>query len=279
MRTAIARWITILLALLLIGPLLGRLAGMPRGVDGALRAAPIVSTDPVKGMAVALVAVGLAGAYSIIVARRLGVAAGMNAAGVIFGWCAWDSGTIDALLRARPEPSTLVMLAVEAFVLGLAALVIVWFIIRTASDADTLGKPRVCTPLNALGVTLAIAFGGLSVAIIAFEPLKGQSVFAAAIAAIGVGAVTQLASAGTSRFVHLMVPFAALVLLATLAPVVAMQWHGSKLIEASRAGTLLGLAAPNGFDWLCGGFLGIPVGVAWAESMMERGHLTPAAQA
>jgi hypothetical protein len=270
MRKTALRWMTFLLALLLIGPLIGRLAGIPRGLDGDLRAAPILTHAPVKGMALALLAVALTGAYACLTARRVGVAAGMNAAGVIFGWCAWNGGTIDSLLRASPGPGTLARLSLEAAVLSVAALVVVRVLVRISSDAESLGNARVLTISNAVSALAAVLVGAVSVALIAFEPLKGQAVFAALVGAIAVGAVTQLGAAGTGRFVPMLVPFAALAVLAVVAPLVAIQWHGSTLVEASRAGTLLGLAAPHGFDWLCGGFLGVPVGVAWAESMMER---------
>lgn len=279
MRRSVFRWITFLFAMLVIGPLAGRLVAWPRGIDGALRSEPIMSHLPGVGLGVSVGAVVIAGAYSFLVARRLGIAAGMNAAGVIFAWCAWNCGSIDALLRSAPHASTLVSLSIEAAVLGLASLLLVVLLARKSSDADSLrSQGPLLSVAHGLSLVVAICLGGLCVSLMAFQPLKGQAVFAALVGSVAIGAVTQLGAASAGRFVPMVIPFAAGVMLAMLAPLVALQWHGSKIIEATRAGDLLGVAVPHGFDWLCGWFFGIPVGVAWAESMMERGHPSTAGQ-
>lgn len=277
MQRSVLRWISFLLAVLVLGPVIGRLAGLPRGLDGSLRAAPIVSQNPAMGMLLAIAAVACAGVCALFIARRLGIAAGMNAAGAIFGWCAWNAGTSDAILRSAPRADTMVLLSIEAAILGAASLVLVRLLTRMSSDAASLRAPQAGKRAGvAISVVLACVMGSVCVLLIAFQPLKGQAVFAAIMAAIAVGACTQLGVTESGRFVPMLVPFGALVLLSTLAPLAALVWHGSGLMEASRAGTLIGLGVPHGFDWLCGSFFGVPVGVAWAESMMERRHPQPA---
>lgn len=271
MRRSVLRWTCFLIALLIVGPLVGRLVSLPHGVDGDVRSAPLVSQNPALGAGVALAAVAIAGVYAVLVSRWLGIAAGMNCAGVIFGWCAWNAGTIDSLLRAAPDAATLVRLAIEAALIGAGAIVAVGVMTRTSSDAASLrSRSGVLAPANLISAVVAVLVGAACVMLIAYTPLKGQAVFAVLVAAIAVGAVTQLGAAGAGHFVPMVVPFIAMVVLAVGSPLIGIQWHGSKLIEASRAGTLLGLVVPHGFDWLCGAFLGVPVGVAWAESMMER---------
>ena len=58
--------------------------------------------------------------------------------------------------------------------------------------------------------------------------------------------------------------------LGVASPVSAGLIHGSEIVTASYSGDLLPLAHMAPLDWIAGAFLGVPLGSAWAASMIER---------
>jgi hypothetical protein len=56
--------------------------------------------------------------------------------------------------------------------------------------------------------------------------------------------------------------------LGVLAPLTG--WFSGDAVAAARMGTLFPLATVTPLHWAAGGLFGVPMGVAWAASMMEK---------
>jgi hypothetical protein len=57
---------------------------------------------------------------------------------------------------------------------------------------------------------------------------------------------------------------------ATAGPIIAQAMHGSRIMDATFAGTLLPLARIISLDWACGLMLGVPVGLGWAGAILDE---------
>ena len=71
--------------------------------------------------------------------------------------------------------------------------------------------------------------------------------------------------------------FAAIAILASGSPLIASFIHGSpeQLVRAALAGKLFVLARPLPLDWLAGAFIGAPIGLVWAASMVDKHGAEP----
>jgi hypothetical protein len=114
----------------------------------------------------------------------------------------------------------------------------------------------------------AVIGAALGAYLIAAEALKGQTVFAAIGGGVLAAAFGRLASQSVSPVLFLI----GVVIVATLGPVTATLAHppGLGLVQAAIEGSLFRLARPLPFDWLAGGFIGVPLGLWWAGSMIEK---------
>lgn len=281
MRQGIIRWTIYLLCLMVIGPIAGSMTGALRAVDGGPGATPLVSANPTAGMLAALVAIGLAFAVGAFTARLLGVAPGMTSAGLVLAWATWRTGTVDDLIRTAHSGGPFTRLALEGLIFGVVGAVItavLWAIGRRHQEpghrAD-LNEPAA----RALGrffsakaglaaLAVAVIAGGVGAWFIGVTPLKGQALAAA------IAAATLAAAAG--RLVEFTAPIPALFLavaaLAVLGPLsgIATVGTGVGAVQEAYRGSLFPLAVICPLDWIAGGLLGIPMGVAWAGSMIEK---------
>jgi hypothetical protein len=113
-----------------------------------------------------------------------------------------------------------------------------------------------------------ILAGGAGAFLVAASPLKGQAIGAAIIGAVCVGIAGRLVEV-RAPLPTLMVPVA---VLSALGPLVGALLAGGG--EAGLATVYRGAIFPISqivpMDWLAGGFVGVPLGVAWAASMVEK---------
>lgn len=279
MRNSVTRWSIYLIALFIAGPAAGALVGSVRATDGG-PASPLVSAAPMTGLAFALIALFIALAIGIIAAKLLGTGAGMTAAGVVVAWTAWRTADVDQLIRTAHSGSPLTRLAIEGVVFGIAGLLVTFACWtfgrlrdgrapRPADGPAPLAqvKKLLSSKAGMLSVLVGIVVGGVAAWLIAATPLKGQAVFAA----IAAGAF----AAAAVRLVDFEAPipamFLPILLLAVIGPLTGLMLAGSGgVLATSYKGALFPLANISPLDWIAGGLLGIPLGISWAGSMIEK---------
>jgi len=119
---------------------------------------------------------------------------------------------------------------------------------------------------------LALAAAAVGAAIGAWfvgaEMVKGQ-MFAAAVVA---GLLAAVAGRLSSQSISPVWFFGGLMVVAVAGPVIATFVHAGTLgpTRAAVSGKLFALARPMPLDWIAGAFVGIPLGLWWAGSLIER---------
>lgn len=283
------KWTIILAALLLVGPIAGRFVGSLRGSAGGTDTTPLLSVSIATGLLNAGVAIGLAGLMGIGGARLFGSKTGLTVTGLVLAWAAWSTGSLDALIAQvgpKQVQGMFIRLALEGLIFGLAGLAIAYLIFKAGSDADerilqAKGQSAKYEPDSSavlMSLIAATALAGLVVWWIAFQPLKGQAIFAVIAGAIAAAAAAHLMAPHLPSRVSAMTAFAAIVILAVAGPVsVFFLKSGGTGLRAAAAGAMSHLAHPVGLDWVAGAFLGIPIGLSWSGSMVEKHTPKPAA--
>ena len=284
MLNVLIRWTIPLGALLVLGPLGAALVSRLRAADGGHQLSLLVSTSPVQGIIAGLVALALALLAGVLGARFIEQRSGLLAAGLVLAWSAWDTGQVDRILARTRSASTLYTLAIESALFGAAAVAVAIVILRVPTrmprfiaDGDatrTLGDrthhepTRLADRSAIVAVAAAIVGAGIGGWFVAAETLKGQTFAAAAAAGLLAAAAGRLASQRASPVWF----FVGLVLLAAASPVIATFTHGGTLgpLRAALDHRLFPLARPLPMDWIAGAFVGIPLGLWWAGSMIEK---------
>lgn len=285
---ATLKWIAILAALLAVGPVAGMLVGRLHGPGGIESATPLLAQPLSAGLAAAGASLALAAAMGLAAARFFGSRTGMTCAGLVLAWAAWSTGSIDALLAPARAPgearAIMIRLAVEGAALGLACLALAAGILRAGAAVDALilqKKHRVESsavdlPTIATATFAALALGGLAAWWIAFQPIKGQTVFGAIAGAVAAAAAAHLTAPHLPARASALAAFIALGLLALAGPLTPLFLAAASLsARAAAAGSMSHLAFPSGLDWAAGAFLGVPIGLGWSGSMVEK-HTAPA---
>lgn len=277
------RWVMLLGALFVLGPIAGHLINTLRAPDGSTNATPLVSTSPAMGIVDVVVVMALALGIGVVSGRVFGPRLGLRTAGFVVAWAAWLTGTIDAILRRTQDAAPMWTLAIEGVVAGAMGLAVFLMIVavsrphnepeRTEFARSSLGDLRRMASVGALVALVGAVVGGGVVAwIVAFEPLKGQTVMAAFLGGIAAAAIGRLAVGVVDREAPVAVYFIAIVVLAIASPASAALVAGSDaaLIDASYDGTMFPLGFIMPLDWLAGGLLGVPIGLAWVGSMLDK---------
>ncbi|MBX3401772.1 MAG: hypothetical protein KF699_00010 [Phycisphaeraceae bacterium] len=281
MSHVLKRWIVLLVSLLVLGPVAGILVAMLRAPDGGAHASLFINTSPVWGAVVGLLVFALAAAGGVPAARVGGVGHGYFCAGLVLAWAAWATGQIDHILHRTQSVSTMYTLTGEAVFVGAMALglgVLLLWISKDPSphggEAGSSAHPHHVEPRalwnNSTPQALLIgaAIGGIVAWLVAQDTLKGQTFAAAAFAGM-LGATAGRMSAPNASAVTFV---AAIVVLAVVSPVAATFMHAGGMgpTRAALAGRLFALARPLPLDWAAGAFFGIPLGLSWAASMIDR---------
>lgn len=292
MRNAVTRWTIYFAALLVVGPLAGSLTAALRTPTGSTEATALVSSSPILGLGAAVAAVVLAGLVGLVAVRLVNVHSGMTAAGLVLAWATWRTGTVDELIRAARSDAPLVRLAFEGGIFGILGVALAALLVAAARPSDPEApaeppprkgmKPRPPAADASLRERLRRAFpraeaaagigagllaGAAAAWLIAQEPLKGQALAAAVVGGVAAGVVGRLVDSRTP----ILGFFIAMATLAIAGPITGMLIAPrGGAFAAVNTGTLFPLAVPLPLDWIAGALLGIPLGAAWAASMVEK---------
>ena len=289
MLNAAIRYLVPLLALFAIGPVAGMLTGALRGHDGSGEASLLVCSAPMSGVLALFAVMGLAVLMGVIAARVISQRTGLFSAGLVLAWAAWGTGRVDLILTQPHKEGALTMLAIEGLLVGVLGVIGAAIILRVPTMHSAL--PEVRDPEHrhhhpapepteyfdstvpaAIGV--AVAAAGVMVWLFAQETQKGQTFAASAIAGIAGAAGARVVAPRVSA----VWVFAAVGILAAVSPLIASFVHAGtgQLVHAALAGKLFVLARVLPLDWVAGAFVGAPIGLVWAGSMVDR-HMEPVA--
>lgn len=279
MRAATLRWAIFLSALLAVGPAASFFLLPLRAPDGALAATPLMTSDPIAGLGRGVVAMLIALAMGLLACRIAGFRSALSAVGIVLAWMAWRTGGVDQVLRSAGSASALKTLAFEGAIFGLMALALavilaqVGRVVEQAEEGDIgqgspLAKAGVGSAKSlAIYLPIAVIVGGAAAWIVAATPIKGQAIFGAVLGGVAVAAAGRLLTPRMPLAIMLL-PIA---VLATISPIVGMLLASAADAHIdSYRGTLAPIAHVLPLDWIAGGFLGIPLGAAWATSMLDK---------
>jgi hypothetical protein len=267
----VAVWAVLAAALLVIGPIVSAVGA---GVDGPTggRHATLLNTDhPLAAIATLAVGLVLAGGLGVASARFIGPRVGLIAAGAVLVWPAWTLGRAAGVLQADPSAGVLRAMALEGLLVGvlvtlLAAATLAARPVRSLEGkavADHLALRNIASPAAGLALAISAVAALLVAAGIALSPQVGQAI-AAVIGGTVIGAAAARAVAQQAPLIAIIAGAGAA---AVIAPLYASMQAGD-LAAAVDAGTVSGLALISPLQWGAGLLIGVPLGDAWAESLL-----------
>jgi hypothetical protein len=266
----------LLATLLVLGPLAASLAAPLSAPNGYGPVTPLTSTTPVKAIVLTMAAFGIAAMAGLVGCRFFGRGVGLTWTGLTLAWAAWSQGTTRSIFVYADTGSPLMKLAGEAVIVGLASVLTAWAVLavskaRVRDDGlDVSLRSALGRPSNVLASVIGLAAAGIAAWLFAYQSAKGQTVLAGVAGGIGAGAATYLASSGMRHATtSLISPFLSLALLSIAAPLVGVFGHGPAFEAAALADSMIPLVRPVPMDWAAGAFIGIPIGMSWAGSMIE----------
>lgn len=266
------RWTLIILAVFLVGPIAGQATAAIPALDGGPHAAALVTRSPVAGVGLTLASLTIATLWGLLGARLLGARTGLFLAGLVVAWGAGQGATVVGLMRATGEAGTFVSLAIEGGLLLVVGLGMSWAICLVGRATEVDEAEPLTHIDNVYAVIAAVLAGGLAAWLIGREGLKGQT--------LGAGVAAGVAGATIGRLIGqraqplLFVP--ALMLLAVVGPLVAMQSAGANAVERVFENRISALGLLTPMDWLAGALLGVPLGLTWASSLANKhAHARP----
>lgn len=289
MTQLILKWTVVLLALFAAGPFAASIVSPLRLSDGSHAASLLTDGSTIQGLLAALAILAIASALGLISGRLIARDMGLTVAGLVLAWAAWRFSTVDRALARTGDTSMPTILALEGLLVCLAGTAIACAIAATSRErkpiAGILGEFTGEQPLGETLEPSRLAIAGVAgiagavavVWLVANQATKGQCVMAAVLGGIACGAAAQLSATVNRIRLGILAPMLAMTLLAAAAPLIARAIEGSQLIAHATAGTLFPLGKLGPLDWLAGALLGVPVGLAWANSMIEKDPATAAA--
>lgn len=276
MLHATLRWALPLIGLLVFGPLAGWLASGLTAADGGPEATLLLSGSPVAGVVALLVAMAVAG-FAVWTARVIGPGAGLLTAGLILAWPAMALGRVDgAIMHAATMGAGASLtrpLVIEGLLTGAAGVGLTVLILRAGALHRTPeGVPAEDAGLwNAsagAALPIALGVGAVVVWLVARDGMKGQTLAAGVLAGMGAAGLgrTLVPTAQAGTFVL------AMAVLAVIGPVCGWISHHTPegMMLAAQSGRLFPLATLTGLDWIAGGLIGVPMGLSWAGSMLQK---------
>ncbi|MBX3379465.1 MAG: hypothetical protein KF805_05180 [Phycisphaeraceae bacterium] len=284
MRKAVFEWVSLVLAVLILGPVAGLLPAMLRSPAGSGQTSALTSTTPMLGIVFTLAALALALVVGMFGSKTVTRPMGMACAGFTLVWVACRFGRAEMIFRESTSPTTSAwLMAIEAAILAIPALWVATWVQRPRpfeSDDNVPALAEIHTgfieAIRALVsdyrglVAVAAAAGGavFGCALGSISLLKGQCVFAGVLAGIGAGCAGGLVIAGLDSKPALA-PYLGVMLVAIGAPIAAIFIHGSGLGVAAVTGDLTPLGRLIPIDWIAGMFLGVPWGLSWVSGMVK----------
>ncbi|MBN8597454.1 MAG: hypothetical protein J0L78_07245 [Planctomycetes bacterium] len=285
MRKAIFEWVSLVLAVLILGPVAGTLPAMLRSAAGSGQTSALTSTTPILGIVLALGGLALATVVGMFGSKTVTRPMGMACAGFVLVWVACRFGRAEMIFRESTSPTNAAwLMALEAAILALPALWAVTIVQRPRPfefDEGILAIAEVRSGLmdglravardhRALLAVVAAAAGAvLGCSLGSISLMKGQCVFAGVLAGIGAGCAGGLLIAGLDSRPSLA-PYLGVLLVAIGAPIFAIFKHGAGLGTAAVTGDLVPLGRLIPMDWIAGMFLGVPWGLSWVSGMVKE---------
>lgn len=269
----VLQYLYVAVAGLVVGPFLRGLAMRVESATGEAGVPAMLSANPASGFAMlagCLVIAGMLGAAASALVSR---ATGFFTAGIAFAWVAWAHGSVGDLVRNTGRSDIGVPMAIEGSVLGAIAVACVWAIQRSArmrvigeNASQTMPDERPIT-WQAIGAAVSCLAGGV-VALAVARTDGAAQVFGAAAAgtACGVGVARLVTSLRVSALGHAV----GIAALAACAPIAGMLL-ASVTVESVYAGEISGLSRILPSQWIAGMLIGLPVGIAFGDSLVDRG--------
>ncbi len=270
----VLRWVMVLLALLVVGPIAGMMVVGLQTRTGLQGPPLLLASNPGLGLAFLVAIMALAAALGSVTARFIGRGYGMGVAGVVVGWAAIRSATFDDLLRDFDGHPPFARLALEGLLAGLLSLLVALAIDKSAGSshqptAETGMRRATRSHMTWSPVGTGAIAAALVTWIVAYQSLKGQTIAAGVFAGIVAAGVTQVLTNAQRGNVARLTPFITITVLATLAPIVVMLIPGGpNLAVAAYSGKMPPLGRVMPLDWIAGAFMGFPVGLGWARSIL-----------
>lgn len=262
MSRTVLKWTLFAVAGVLLGPIAYRLIGATPAPDGGRAVTAFLSASPVRSIALTVVCLAMAGVAGVAVSRLVSVRSGMFAAGLVLIWAAASGGHLEAIIRRTHSSGSLTALAAEGAFLGAAGVLIAWLIGRRSTS--TPGQRAPSAP--PIGPAVAVIVGGFAAWAASRSGLTGQTIAAAAAAGLFGTLVGTVIDQRSALWTYASVGL----VLAVIGPLIARFAQGDRLVESVYTGTVNALAYPSPMDWLAGVLVGVPLGDAWAASMLER---------
>lgn len=267
------RWATFLAAAMLFGPGIGyvaaRITPVPGGVDGTA----LLSAQPLMGVLAMVMCVGVAGTIGAIAARFVSIGQGLTCMGVALAWACFQTGHLPGLARAVDPASLSTRLAIEGAVLGLLVLAAAAVLSRHGWPDEKLTIKSFFSGQALAGALVTTAAGLCAAWLIAQDDKPGQTL-AASIAAGAVGAAIArtVVHAAPRSSTLLAIPLGAIA-----CPLIGFAMTKGNLETAILGGTVSPLARIMPIDWCAGMLIGLPFGLSWAGSMIEKAQEKPGA--
>lgn len=262
------RWIYAFAVIFLAGPLCCWLVGAVDAVDGSAAAGATLSARPAIALLALLGAGAVAAIAGLIGARFFSERTGLVGAGLALSWTPWAVGRLDDFAHQPFERAIFPSLAIEGAIIGALAVALAITICRQARRSGHGGDPANSGLLEGgmLGPIIALVVGGIAAWVVArsYDPGQGfGAAFCAGLFGSLVGRVVDNRSPDRAYFA--IVPA-----LAVAAPLIAAFASGAQAVAHIYAGEVFppGMVMP--MDWLAGSLVGIPMGTAWAGSIIEK---------
>lgn len=284
MRKAVFEWVSLVLGVLILGPVAGLLPAMLRSPAGSGQTSALTSTTPLLGILLTLAALGLALVVGVFGSKTVTRPMGMACAGFTLVWVACRYGRAEMIFRESTSPTTSAwLMAIEAAILAVPALWVATMVQRpqpfeTDEKVPALAEIRtgfvegirgLFSDYRGLVAVVAAAGGAIFGCWLgSISLLKGQCVFAGVLAGLGAGCAGGLVIAGLDSKPALA-PYVGVLLASIAGPIIAVAVHGSGLGTAAVTGDLVPVGRLIPMDWIAGMFLGVPWGLSWVSGMVK----------
>ncbi|MEM1184860.1 MAG: hypothetical protein AAGI53_07635 [Planctomycetota bacterium] len=283
-RQSAVRWTLNIVALIILGPLAAMLVTRLVDRHGGHDVSLLLNTSLPGGL-FALTAIGAIGVVAAALGARISSAQmGRTVAGLTVAWAAFSVGDLgDALRAAGPGFPAVITLVIEAALLGVCGIAMLWATVSMDREASKDGTPisvgafvALLTSKGAmLGIVVAAAGALVGSWLVARDDLRGQAFFAGVLGAI-LGAAasritgTMLPGGDPANAHRPEIPAVGVFLAGMIAPFVLVVVPGlGGIDEAARGAQLTGPGAVSPLDWLGGALLGTTIGINWAGSLLE----------
>ena len=264
----VARWVAFLVALVVVGPVIGWIAGRIPPVPGAAQGTFLVSSSSVMGFVGIAACAVLTVVMGMVASRVVSTGLGLTCAGVALAWATFHTGHLPDLARAVDPTSLGRSLTVEGAIVGVFTLVAAIAIARRGWPDEPFAVKSMLSGSALAGAAVATAAGMAAAWVIAQDDKPGQTLAAAFAAGAAGAALARTVVHGAPRSsVLLAIPIGAV-----LCPLVGFAMTSGSMDTAILGGRVSPWARIMPIDWCAGMLIGIPLGLSWAGSMIEKSH-------